>query len=171
MVGIGLLQRGAILGRDDIHEELAVRLCRPDFVDFDLGFLHQVPIAVEHIAHDVADRGLVADRLGIVTRGGEEELEGREALLAIHNLKGRHLFDRWLGTAFEHDGAHEVGEASLATDEALDGLGTNILPEWFPLLLAIPDVVALINRNAIAVPVLQQRSDLDRPRLHAPIPW
>jgi hypothetical protein len=64
-----------------------------------------------------------------------------------------------------------VRKAPLTAGEALNGLCPNIIPQWFPLLRARPDIMTLINGYAKPLALLKKSPDFDWPCFHDVCPF
>jgi hypothetical protein len=91
----------------------------------------------------------------VVASSSQVKLKRCQTLLAIDYLERGYLPRRHAASCLKDHRSHKMGKATLATVEAFDCLGANVIPEWQPLLVAIPDVVTLVDWNTEALTVLK----------------
>src|SRR5262245_23517464 len=123
-------------------------------------------VPIEQVAPDPLSGAFVPDEFRIVPSCCEKYLEGGKPLLPINDLERRDTAGGKASTRFQHHRSHVVRKSTLPTRKSFHRLGTDIVPERLPLLLTPPNVMPLIDRNAVAVLILQQLSDFDWTGLH-----
>jgi hypothetical protein len=98
----------------------------------------------------------------------QKDLDRGQALLAIDDETDLHGSSR-LRDVFQYDGANEMGARLGMVGQSL-GERANILPQWFPLNLLLPDVGPLIQGDDVAPILIEELADRDVSNLHAITP-
>lgn len=80
--------------------------------------------------------------------GVDQDLECGQALLSVHHDASR-KGARGIGVLLQDDRAHEVGFAVVVVQDRLRQI-LDIIPQRFPLPVALPDIAALEGRDLVA---------------------
>lgn len=100
-----------------------------------------------------------------VAKSCEENLESREPLLAVDHAAPLDAAGLRLPLV-EHHRAEEVNWCVGTTLDELHELARDVLPQWRPLVLLLPDVLPLEHRHLESHLLLEDVQQRDRIRVH-----
>ena len=154
------------LGRQHELERLAVGRRRPHLEPLVLA-VH--PARVDRQPLEVLFEVLVARRPRRVAERGQEHLERRQTLLAVHDVARVHLPPERRQLA-QHHGPQEVGPGLVAAPAVVvvDPVGrlAHVVPQRRPLLLLLPHVGPLEHGEHVAALFLKQLEDAQLAGFH-----